>query len=61
MGNTASTERLGIHDRIVEAYELEPLVAGIQRVLDEKGVLTVADYQKELEAARNDGSRGEAG
>lgn len=61
MTKAASSERLGIHDRIVEAYELEPLVTGIQRVLDEKGVLTVADYQKELQAARNNGSRGAAG
>jgi len=46
------------YDRIVEAYELEPLVIGILRVLDEKGALTVADYQRELLAARSDGSRG---
>jgi hypothetical protein len=48
-------------DRVVEAYELEPLIARIQRVLDERGVLTVADYQEAIQAARNDGNRGAMG
>lgn len=54
MGNTSSSERLGKYDRIVEAYELGPLMTRIQRVLDERGVLTVADYQRECQEARND-------
>jgi spermidine synthase len=49
------------YDGIIEAYELEAFFERVRRVLDEKGVLTVADYQRELQAARNDGSRGSAG
>jgi hypothetical protein len=48
---------LSDYDRIVEAYELEPFVARIQRVLDEHGALTVADYQRELQEARNDAQK----
>lgn len=48
---------LSEYDRIVEHYELDWLVQRIQRVLDEKGVLTIEDYQRELTGARADGSR----
>jgi hypothetical protein len=48
-------------DRLVEHYEMEPLVARIQEMLDVNGVLTVADYREALTAARNDGSRGSQG
>lgn len=44
-------------DRVVEVYELDSLVQRIANVLDAKGVLTVADYQRELQEARNDGMR----
>jgi hypothetical protein len=49
----AAEPTLTDHDRIVEDYELLDLVARIQRVLSERGVLTVADYQQELAAVRN--------
>jgi hypothetical protein len=49
------------YDRTVEHYELSWLVERIQRVLDEKGVLTVEDYRRELMGARADGSREPSG
>lgn len=42
------------HDRVVEHYEMPALIERIQSVLDVNGVLTVADYRRELAAARND-------
>ncbi|MGY3318655.1 hypothetical protein [Arthrobacter sp. TE12232] len=42
------------HDRVVEHYEMPALIERIQNVLDVNGVLTVADYRRELTAARND-------
>ncbi|MET4136816.1 hypothetical protein [Pseudarthrobacter sp. PvP090] len=42
------------YDHRVEDYELEDLVTGIQRVLDDHGVLTIADYEGVLKAARDE-------
>lgn len=42
------------YDHRVEDYELEALVARIQHVLDENGVLTVADYTRQLESTRTE-------
>lgn len=48
---------LNQYDRIVEVYELDNLVQRIANVLDEHGVLSIADYQKQLQEARNDAQR----
>jgi len=60
MGDTVAAA-LTEYDGIIEAYELEVFFERVRRVLDAKGVLTVADYQRELEAARNNGLRGPNG
>ena len=49
------------YDRIVEHYEMASLIERVQRVLDEKGALTVEDYRRELVGARADGSREPSG
>jgi hypothetical protein len=48
-------------DGNIEAYELEDFFARVRRVLDEQGVFTVADYQRELAAARNSAQEHSAG
>lgn len=55
MGKTSS--HLGPYDRIVEADEVDGLLQRIQDVLDERGVLTVADYQNAKLEAHNDAHR----
>ncbi|ASN39656.1 hypothetical protein CGQ24_11925 [Arthrobacter sp. 7749] len=55
--HTANGSRLRDHDRIVEVYEFESLVGRIQSVLELMGTLTIGDYKRELEEARNDSGR----
>lgn len=48
---------LNQYDRSIEGYELDEFVRRIANVLYEHGVLTVADYKRELQEARNDAQR----
>jgi hypothetical protein len=49
------------HDAIVEAYESEDFLARLHAIINEKGALTAAEWQHELQEARNAAASHSAG